>query len=72
LFKNGWLPANKTYLDLFVQFLPFAWLQNVLLPKMSNELEIRNRHSLTLSEIMRFIGIRLLMATIQGWSTSEF
>jgi hypothetical protein len=71
-FKNGWSPVNKTYLDIFVRFLPFAWLQNILLPKTSASLETEKGHPLTLGELMRYIGIRLLMATVQGWATSEF
>jgi len=71
-FKNGWSPVNKTYVEIFVRFLPFAWLQNTLLPKTSASLEAEKGHPLTLGELMRYIGIRLLMATVSGWTTDEF
>ncbi len=71
-FKNGWSPINKTYLDILLKFLPFAWLQNTLPRKMSAALERENGHPLTLGELLRYLSIRLLMATIQGWASSEF
>jgi hypothetical protein len=71
-FKNGWSPANKTYLDIFIKFLPFTWLQNTLVAMTSAALERENGHPLMLGELLRYLGIRLLMATLQGWASSEF
>jgi hypothetical protein len=71
-FKNGWSPANKTYLNIFIKFFPFAWLQNTLVAMTSAALERENGHPLTLGELLRYLGIRLLMATLQGWASSEF
>ncbi len=28
-FTNGWSPQNKTYLEIFTHFIPFAWLETV-------------------------------------------
>jgi hypothetical protein len=64
--------VNKTYIDIFVRFLPFAWLQNILLPKTLASIEAAKGHPLTLGELMWYIGIRVLMATVQGWTTSKF
>ncbi len=40
--------------------------------KTSESLEQANEHPLTTGEFLRYLGIRLLMATIQGYSTVEF
>jgi hypothetical protein len=54
------------------RFLPFAWLQDVLVPKTLALLETGKGHPLTLGELMRYIGMCLLMATLQGWTVAEF
>ena len=72
MFTNGWLPQNKTYLEIFTHFLPFAWLETVLLVLTSVELERANSPPLMLGELMRYIGMRLLMSTLQGWSIEEY
>ncbi len=71
LFKNSWLPHNKTYLQIFTHFLPLMWLETVLLPKTSKELERAHSPPLTLGELMQYIGMRLLMSTLQGWITNK-
>jgi hypothetical protein len=71
-FTNGWSPHNKTYLEIFIHFLPFAWLQNVVLAKTSKCMENGNSPLLTLGELMRFLGMRLLMSMLQGWSINKY
>jgi len=71
-FTNGWSPQNKTYLEIFTHFLPFAWLETVLLVRTSAELERDNLPPLTLGELMRFIGMRLLMSMLQVWLMDEY
>ena len=39
---------------------------------MSAELKRENSLPLTLGELMRYIGMRLLMSTLQGWSMEEY
>ena len=69
---TGWSPHNKTYLEIFVHFLPFAWLQNVLLVKTNKGMERGNSPPLSLGELMRYLGMRLLMSTLQGWTLEEY
>ena len=71
-FTNGWSPHNKTYLEIFLHFLPFAWLQTVLLAKTNESIESGNSPPLSLGELMRYLGMRLLMSTLQGWSLEEY
>jgi hypothetical protein len=39
---------------------------------MSTELESANSPPLMLGELMQFIGMRLLMLTLQGWTTDKY
>jgi hypothetical protein len=71
-FTNGWSPHNKIYLEIFIHFLPFAWLKNVILAKTSECMEYGNSPPLTLGELMQFLGMRLLMSMLQGWSIDEY
>jgi hypothetical protein len=72
MFKNSWSPHNKTYLEIFTHFLPYKWLETIMSPKISVELETANSPLLTLSELMQFIGMRLLMSMLQGWTSNEY
>ena len=76
LFTNGWSPQNKTYLDLFVNFLPFAWMTNCLLRKTNEALKADNAGALPLSlgKFIHYLGMRLVMALFhfQGWALEEF
>ena len=71
-FNNSWSPQNKTYLQILTKFLPFAWLETVLLVLTSAALEKENSAPLTLGELMRYVGMRFLMSTLQGWSVDEY
>jgi hypothetical protein len=71
-FKSSWPPHYKTYLEIFTHFLPFMWLEAILLPKTSAELEKSNSPPLTLSELMRFIDMHLLMLMLQGWTSNKY
>lgn len=73
-FTNYWTPSNKSHLQLFLHAFPHTWLTNVLLPrtKATMKTESPNCTDLTLGELLRFIGIRLLMATCIGWRASDF
>jgi hypothetical protein len=67
------LPHSKTYLKIFTHhFLPFAWLETILLVMMSAKLEREKMAPLTLGELMQYIGMRLLMLMLQGWSLEEY
>ena len=73
-FADGWQTQNKTYLEFFLHLLPLAWLQNVLLVKTNKEMchQKDNTCPLQFGELLQFIGMRLLMATVQGWTLDEF
>ncbi len=49
-FTNSWSPHNKTYLEIFTHFLPFVWLETVLLVMTSAELEREKMAPLMLGE----------------------
>jgi hypothetical protein len=62
-FCQGFTPIGKTYLELFVLFFPMKWLSNLLLPRTSMGLVNAAAAPLTFGKLLRFLAIRLLMAT---------
>ena len=75
-FPNRWTPQGKSYLNLFFYFFPMVWLKTVLLVK-TNEAVLAGggymaANPVTFGELLRFLGICLLMSTSSGWSQDEF
>ena len=71
-FKDGWKPQGKTYLKVFMHLFPITWLQEVLLPTTSQATENNNSSPLGWGELLRFIGLWLLMSTCSGWTNNDF
>jgi hypothetical protein len=75
-FPNGWTPQGKSFLDLFLHFFQMTWFTNVLVAKTCEAIQqsggYGNNRPVTFGEMIRFLGIRLLMATQQGWSVKDY
>ncbi len=75
-FPNGWTPQGKSFLDLFLHFFPMVWFTNVVVVKTSEAIQqsggYGNNQPVTFGEMIRFLGIRLLMSTQQGWSVGDY
>ena len=76
LFPNQWTPQGTSYLDLFFYFFPMVWLKTILLAKTNMAVLAGGGYMaanpITFSELLQFLGIRLLMSTSSGWSQDEF
>jgi len=71
-FANSWTPIGKTYLEIFLHFLPMTWIATVLVPLTSTSIINSAAQEMSLGEFYRFLGIRLMMATCSGWSVDDF
>jgi hypothetical protein len=71
-FTNGWMPTGKTRLDVFLHLFPVAWLTNVVLAMTSSACLANNSKALTWGELLRYLRLRLLMASSPGWHVDEF
>ena len=71
-FQQGWAPVRKTYLQLFLHFFPMAWFSEAFLPKTSLGVINSGGALVTYGELLRYLGIRLLMATCMGWNIEQF
>ncbi len=75
-FPNNWVPQGKSYLDLFIYFFPMVWFTTVLVAKTSAAIVESGLHGskapVTFGEMIRFLGIRLLMSTQQGWTVDDY
>ena len=71
-FKRGWSPQGKTYMDIFLHCLPMTWISTVLLAATSASMEKDDVQPLSFGELIRYIGLWLLMSTCQGWKRQDF
>ena len=62
-FPHGFTPIGKTYLQLFMHFFPMTWFSAVLLPQTSAGVLDAGTTPVTFGDLLRFLGIRLLMST---------
>ena len=71
-FSGEWSPKSKTYLDIFLHLLPVAWMKEVLLPTTSVAVEGDGLLPVSWGELLRFLGLWLLMSTVSGWQKADF
>jgi hypothetical protein len=71
-FHDGWSPKNKSWYDIFIMLFPFTWLQMVLLEMTSKSLHAVGEAELTLGELLRYLGLWMLMATVNGFKLDDF
>lgn len=69
---NNWNPNCKSLLEFFYKFFPMAWLENTCVVNTSKSLEEAGYAPTCVGEILRFIGLWLLMATVVGFSRRDF
>ena len=71
-FKSGWTPIGKSYLDVFLHVICMNWLTDQLLAATNAALETENHAWITFGEFVRYLGLRLLMASCSGWPKASF
>ena len=63
---------GKTHYKCWTCFFPHKWLDEVCLKKTSDSLEAAQDPPLSKGELMRYIGLKLLMSTMVGFSQRDF
>ena len=71
-FKKGWSPRDKSYMEIFLHCLPMKWMEDVLLVATSAAMVVGGSAPLRWGEMIRYIGLWLLMSTCQGWTREDF
>ena len=71
-FVGDWNLWGKTWLDVFLFLFPRKWMEDVLLAETSKALQEEKAPELTFGELLRYIGLWLLMATCAGFNHDEF
>jgi hypothetical protein len=61
-FLNDWSPNEKTYAELFIYFFATDFLRDTIVAATSNVLVAENMVRLTFGELLRYIGMMLLMS----------
>ncbi len=60
-FANKWFPNGKPFIDIFLHFLPCYFIEVTIVEATSNVLLTVNVVQTTLGELLRYIGMMLLM-----------
>ena len=61
--KNGWNPQSLSYIDIFLHCIPFKWFIIDFLQSTSRAVKESYIAPLTLGDILRYLGLWLIMST---------
>jgi hypothetical protein len=62
MFANKWSPNGKPFINIFLHFLPCYFIEVTIVEATSNALLTVNAVRTTLGELLRYIGVMLLMS----------
>ena len=71
-FKNGWNPQSLSYIKIFLHCLPLKQLITFLLPSTSRATKEAGIAPLKYGDILRYLGLWLLMSTCYVWNREGF
>jgi hypothetical protein len=72
-FHDGWMPTGRTkILDDFCKFFPIKWFVDVVVAGTSRNLEEAGEPGTDNGEMYTYVGCKLLMATVVGFSQRQF
>ncbi len=72
MFQGGWNPKKKSMVDIFVKLLPWDFFLSTIIAHTSNALVLEKMSPLTDGEFLRYIGLWFLMATVSGFSRTDY
>ena len=61
-FTNDWTPQGKSYAEIFLHVFPLYFFENIVVAATNNALLAADNARTTLGEMMRYIGMWLLMS----------
>ena len=65
-------PLRKTLLQIFQKFFPWIWFESIFVVQTSAALEASKCASTNVGEMLRYLGIWFLMATVSGYCRDDF
>ena len=70
-FHVNWKPTDCMFKD-FTKFFPSKWFDNVFVKSTSNILQLAGEQPTSLAEMYCYVGLKLLIATVVGFSKCQF
>jgi uncharacterized membrane protein len=61
-FTDGWTPQRKTFLEIFLHLFPLKFFTNVIVKGTSNAVVGVDSVRTTIGEMLRYVGMWLLMS----------
>ncbi len=71
-FHQNWSPLGKTYFELFEKYIPLSFFEDVCVKRTSANLEAAGEVPTNLGEMLCYLGLKLLMATMVGFSQRQY
>ena len=72
-FTHGWNPKTATPYEMFKRLFPWTWFETSVLNETNKAFAHQRLNHITLGELIRFLGLVLLMATVgAGFSQEDF
>lgn len=69
---NHWMPTDDSFLDDFLHWMPVDFLENTMVVGTSASLKEAGESETSLGELLVFLGLWLLMATVIGFTRRDF
>ena len=71
-FHNNWLPQGKNNFTILQKFIPQTWFEEVSVKGTSSNLEAADEPGTNLGEMFCYLGLKLLMATMVGFTQHQY
>ena len=65
---NHWMPTDDSFLDIFLQWMPTDFVENIIIVGTNSSLKEAGEAETSLGELLVFLGLWLLMATVIGFT----
>ena len=69
---NRWMPTDDSFFDVFLHWMPVDFLENTMVVGTSTLLKEAGESETSLGELLVFLGLWLLMATVIGFTRRDF
>ncbi len=70
-FHGNWNPGGKSLLQIFMKFIPYKFIVDVVVKCISNALISQNKAPLNEGEFLRYLGLWLLIRTCSRFAKKD-
>lgn len=71
-FHHNWKPNSKSFLEVFLHWLPMKWIADTIIDATNESLKASKEAETCMGEFLVFVGLWFLMNTVIGFSRREY